>query len=67
MNENKKLKGAAAITHRLKEYGYGRSMEAGLKRLAVESRREGFQQGVDFALNRLSLAERILGHQIKRK
>ncbi len=58
------LKGAAATTHGLKEYGHGISMEAGLKRLQAESRRDGFQQGVNYALQRLSLTERILGRQL---
>ena len=45
---NKNLKGAASTTHRLKEYGHGISMEVGLKRLQAESKREGFQYGVNF-------------------
>jgi hypothetical protein len=61
---NKILKGAAVTTHGLKEYGYGINMQAGLKRLRAESKREGFQQGVNYALQRLSLAERILGRQL---
>ena len=44
---NKNLKGAASTTHRLKEYGHGISMEVGLKRLQAESKREGFQYGVN--------------------
>jgi len=51
---NKNLKGAASTTHRLKEYGHGISMEVGLKRLQAESKREGFQYGVNYALQNLS-------------
>lgn len=61
---NKILKGAPVTTHRLKEYGHGISMEAGLKRLQAESKRDGFQQGVNYALRSLSLAERILGRRL---
>lgn len=65
MSSNKPLKGAAAITHRLKEYGHGH-MEQGLKRLARESQKKGFQQGVQYTLNNLSFIERLLGHQFKK-
>lgn len=60
---NNKLRGAAAITHALKEHGNG-SMANGIKRIASESRQQGFQQGVNYALQRLSLLERILGRTI---
>jgi|GEM_PF-3144496 hypothetical protein len=60
---NKNLKGAASTTHRLKEYGHGISMEVGLKRLQAESKREGFQYGVNYALQNLSFFERVLGRQ----
>ena len=63
----KPLKGCAAFTHRLKEYGGGISMEAGLRRFGNEQKREGIQIGINYALHRLSLAERILGRQINRK
>lgn len=61
-----KLLGAAAFTHALKEHGNG-SMVNGVKRIANESRQQGFQQGVNYALQRLSLLERIVGHQITNK
>lgn len=63
-NTGKPLKGAAAFTHRLKEYGEGVSMEAGLRRFGSEQKREGIQIGINYALQRLSLAERILGRQL---
>lgn len=66
---DKVLHGAPITTHGLKEYGLGKSMVAGLERLAKESRqagqREGFQQGVQFALQRMSVIERLLGRQLK--
>ena len=62
----KNLRGAAAITHALKEHGNG-SMVNGIKRIANESRQQGFQQGVNYALQRLSLLERILGRPITNK
>lgn len=62
----KNLRGAAAITHALKEHGNG-SMVNGIKRIANESRQQGFQQGVNYALQRLSLLERILGRPIASK
>lgn len=65
-NLDKPLKGAAAFTHRLKEYGGGVSMIAGLKRFGSEQKKEGFQSGINYALSHLSLLERILGRQIKR-
>ena len=62
----KDLKGAPAITHRMKVYGG--SMEGALTKLAKESKRagqrEGFQQGFNYALNELSLLERLVGHRI---
>ena len=42
-------------------------MEAGLRRFGNEQKREGIQIGINYALQRLSLAERILGRQINRK
>lgn len=64
-----RLKGASLIAHNLKEYGG--SMQGGLERLSKESRKagkqEGFQQGVNFALNKLSLLERITGRQFGKK
>ena len=62
-----KVQGASAFTHALKEYGGGKSMAEGVKRIAKENRQQGFQQGVNFALQRLSLAERLLGRQMKHK
>lgn len=67
VNKGKPLKGAAAFTHWLKEYGGGVSMEAGLRRFGNEQKREGIQIGINYALQRLSLAERILGRRINRK
>ena len=66
-NTKKPLRGAAAFTHALKEYGNDISMEAGLKRYGMEQKREGFQQGIDYALQKLSFTERLLGRQINRK
>lgn len=63
-NSKVPLRGAAAFTHALKQYGHGVSMEAGLKRYGIEQKREGFQQGVSYALQKLSLTERILGRRI---
>lgn len=64
------LKGAAAITHGINEYGGNKGMQEGLKKMTIDSRRagqqEGFQQGVNYALQNLSLLERVLGHRIKR-
>lgn len=64
----KTLHGAAAITHSLKEYGLGKRMVAGLERLTQESRRagqqEGFEQGIQFALQRMSVIERLLGRKL---
>lgn len=63
------LRGAPLIAHRLKKYGG--SMQGGLERLAKESRnegkREGFQQGVQYALSELNILERIIGHKIGKK
>jgi len=64
---NAGLRGAAAFTHKLKEYGYGKSMEAGVRRLATESKREGFEQGVNYALQRMSVFERLIGRQTKNR
>jgi len=65
----KNLHGASVITHWLKEYGYGKGMTAGIERLAKESRqagqRDGFKLGVNYALTRMTVAERLLGRQIK--
>ena len=47
-NTGKPLKGAAAFTHRLKEYGGGVSMEAGLRRFGSEQKREGIQIGINY-------------------
>ena len=59
----KNPKGAAQIAHNLKVYGG--SMRGGLERLERESRnkgrREGFNQGMDYALHKLSLFERVFG------
>ena len=66
---SKGLHGAPVITHKLKEYGFGKSMVAGLERLTKESRqagqREGFQQGVQYALQRMSVLERLVGRQFR--
>lgn len=59
-----KLKGASALTHALKEYG-GKSMADGIKRIAVEQRQLGFQQGVEYTLRKMSIWERLFGHPIK--
>ena len=63
------LRGAPVTTHGLKEYGYGKSMVAGLERLTRESRqagqREGFQQGIQDALQRMSVLERLVGRQFR--
>jgi len=61
-----RIQGASAFTKALKEYGGGKSMADGLKRVANEQRQQGFQQGVNYALKRLSLIERLTGHQIKK-
>jgi len=66
----KVLKGAAAITHGINEYGGNKGMLEGLKKMTADSRRagqqEGFQRGVNYALQNLSLLERVLGHRIKK-
>ena len=66
---DKVLHGAPVTTHGLKKYGLGKSMVAGIERLVKESRQEGqlegFQQGVQFALQRMSVIERLLGRQLK--
>ncbi|MGN0753513.1 MAG: hypothetical protein ACI4ME_03570 [Aristaeellaceae bacterium] len=59
-----KLKGASKLTHALKEYG-GKSMADGIKRIATEQRQQGFQQGVKYALCKMSILERLVGHPIK--
>ena len=61
-----RIQGASAFTKALKEYGGGKSMEDGLKRVATEQRQQGFQQGVRYALNNLSLLERVIGRPFKR-
>ena len=63
MNSRKSLKGAALITHNLKVYGNGR-MQDGLKRLVQESKNEGFQQGIKYAMQSMSLRERLFGRYI---
>ena len=44
-------------------------MLEGLKKMTIDSRRagrqEGFQQGVNYALQNLSLLERVLGHRVQ--
>ena len=57
-------RGASSITHRLKAYSGGKSMRAGIEKLALEQRQQGFKQGVDYALRKLSLLERILGRRL---
>ncbi len=53
----KKLKGAAAFTHFLKEYGGGKSMEAGVQRIAEENWlvgcKTGYKRGFNDAVKRL--------------
>lgn len=66
MRKAGRVQGASAFTHALKEYGGGKSMEAGVKRIAKESKQQGFQQGVNYTLQRMSLLERLLGYQIKK-
>ena len=62
----KRLPPAAEFTHALKEYGGGKSMADGVKRIAKESQQKGFQQGVTYALEKLSLIERLTGRLNKR-
>ncbi len=64
MSTQQTLKGAPAITHRLKVYGHGH-MENGLRRLAQEHQKKGFQQGISYALKNLTVFERLIGHQFK--
>lgn len=52
-------RGAAQITHNLKEFGHG-SMKKGLERLANESRQAGRQDMINY-FQRLSLLERVFG------
>ena len=61
-----KMKGASLFTHALKEYGGGKSMADGIKRIAVEQRQQGFQQGIEYALRKMSILERLIGHPFKR-
>ena len=67
---SKALKGAASITHRINEYGGNKGMNIGLEKLSSDSwragKQEGFQQGVNYALQNLSLWERVFGHRIKK-
>ena len=67
---DKLLKGAADITHSINEYGGNNGMREGLKKIAADSRRsgqqEGFQRGINYALQKLSLLERIAGHPFRR-
>lgn len=58
-------RGASSITHGLKVYSGGKSMRAGIEKLAFDQRQQGFRQGVDYALRNLSLLERILGRRLK--
>lgn len=60
----KPLKGAAKITHNLKVYGNGR-MEDGLKRLSRESQLKGFKDGVNYAMQNMTLAERLFGRKAR--
>lgn len=52
-------RGAAQITHNLKEFGHG-SMKKGLERLANEYRQAGRQDMINY-FQRLSLLERVFG------
>lgn len=61
-----KMKGASLFTHALKEYGGGKSMADGVKRIAFEQRQQGFKQGIEYALQHMSLFERLLGHPLKK-
>ena len=67
MEKRGEIQGAAAFTHALKEYGGGKSMAAGVQRIKKESKQEGFQIGISYALQRLSLIERVMGREIGRK
>ena len=64
----KELRGAAKITHALKEYGNNQSMIKGIQRLMAESRKagqkEGFLQGVQY--QRMTFFERLFGGKKKR-
>ena len=42
-----KVKGASFFTHALKEYGGGKGMADGIKRIALEQRQQGFRQGME--------------------
>ncbi len=55
----KNLKGAALLTHKLKEHGGG-SMKKGLERVSKESREAGRQEMLDY-FQKLSLLERVFG------
>ena len=61
-----KMKGASLFTHALKEYGGGKSMADGVKRIAFEQRQQGFKQGIEYALQHMGLFERLLGHPLKK-
>lgn len=59
----KKLKGAAVITSGLKEYGYGESMEQGIKRMQKEAEREGYRK-CERKYQRMNLIERVFNRNI---
>lgn len=61
-----KVKGASFFTHALKEYGGGKGMADGIKRIALEQRQQGFRQGMEYALQHMNLFERLIGHPLKR-
>ena len=52
-------RGAAQITHNLKEFGHG-SMKKGLERLVNETRQTERQNMINY-FQRLSLIERVFG------
>ena len=64
MSKTGKTQGAAAFTHALKEYGGGKSMAAGIKRIASEEKRKGFEEGIAYAFKRTTLLERLLGRTL---
>ncbi len=65
MKTTKPLYGAAAITHNLKVYGNGH-MEDGLKRLAIESEREGYHRGFQHAMEHINQIVQPLLQQRRR-
>lgn len=67
MKKNRNLRGSALFTHTLKNLGDGKSMASGLEHITRKARNEGFQLGVNYALTKLSLWERITGRPFKRK